>query len=143
MTWPASIATTLPAMRTVGPWGSEPLGTTTPGTGMILFGLLLLGSIYLTPAIIAFARASRYRWAILAVNLFGGWTGIGWLVALAWALWPEDDAFSRSIQRGVDGILQGSMTDLERIERLAQLRDRGVLSDDEFQASKTAILNRA
>ena len=42
--------------------------------------------IYLAPAAIAFGRNHRAAPAILALTLFLGWTGLGWIVALVWSL---------------------------------------------------------
>ena len=46
------------------------------------FGFVL----YFLPAIIALAKSKRDAAAILVLNLFLGWTCIGWVVALVWAL---------------------------------------------------------
>ena len=51
------------------------------------FGLLTLCVvIYCLPFLIATAREHKNRVAILLLNLFLGWTGLGWLVALIWAV---------------------------------------------------------
>lgn len=42
--------------------------------------------MYFLPSIIAFARSKRDTTAILILNFFLGWTMIGWVVALVWAL---------------------------------------------------------
>lgn len=42
--------------------------------------------LYLLPALFAFMRRHRNRLAILALTLLLGWTIIGWIVALIWAL---------------------------------------------------------
>jgi hypothetical protein len=42
--------------------------------------------MYFLPSIIAFARSKRDTTAILMLNFFLGWTMIGWVVALVWAL---------------------------------------------------------
>ncbi len=52
-------------------------------TGVGQFILLLLLALYLAPAITAFLRYHRNRASILVINLFLGWTFIGWVVALA------------------------------------------------------------
>jgi len=45
-----------------------------------------LGTVmYFLPAIIALAKSKRDLWAIFLLNLFLGWTMIGWVVALVWA----------------------------------------------------------
>ena len=41
---------------------------------------------YFLPAIIAFARSKRDAVSILVLNLLLGWTMIGWVIALVWAL---------------------------------------------------------
>jgi hypothetical protein len=45
------------------------------------FGFLM----YVLPTIIAFARNKRDTTAILLLNLFLGWSVIGWVIALVWA----------------------------------------------------------
>jgi hypothetical protein len=47
------------------------------------FGLPFL--LYLLPSIIALARSKRDLLAIFLLNLFLGWSIIGWFVALIWA----------------------------------------------------------
>ena len=42
--------------------------------------------MYFLPTILAFARNKRDTTAILLLNFFLGWTMIGWVVALVWAL---------------------------------------------------------
>ncbi len=46
------------------------------------FGLLM----YFLPTIVAFGRSKRDAGAILVLNFFLGWTCIGWIIALVWAL---------------------------------------------------------
>ena len=46
------------------------------------FGFVL----YFLPSIIAFAHGKRDGVSILVLNLFLGWTAVGWVIALVWAL---------------------------------------------------------
>ena len=46
------------------------------------FGFVL----YFLPAIVAFARSKRDAVSILVLNILLGWTMIGWIIALVWAL---------------------------------------------------------
>jgi Superinfection immunity protein len=55
------------------------------------FGLLT----YFLPTIIAAARSKRDLGAIFVLNLFLGWTFIGWIVALVWALKHDYPAMVR------------------------------------------------
>ena len=73
------------------------IGITTPVTGVICLivgaswkygsasalGLLFL---YVTPVFIAHARAHQKTWEITVLSLLLGWTVIGWVGALVWAL---------------------------------------------------------
>lgn len=47
---------------------------------------ILVLVIYWTPTIIAFGRNKRNKYAISALNLFAGWTFVGWVGALVWSL---------------------------------------------------------
>lgn len=42
--------------------------------------------IYFVPSFIAEKRKKKSKTAIIALNFFLGWTFIGWLVSLIWAL---------------------------------------------------------
>ncbi|MBO0912247.1 MAG: superinfection immunity protein [Acidobacteria bacterium] len=57
--------------------------------GLALFFLPIFGFglvLYFLPAIIAFARSKRDAGLILLLNFLLGWTAIGWVIALVWAL---------------------------------------------------------
>jgi hypothetical protein len=41
---------------------------------------------YFLPTIIALARSQRNTLSIFLLNFFLGWTAIGWVVALVWAV---------------------------------------------------------
>lgn len=47
--------------------------------------LLFLVGCYSLPTIIAFARGHHNALAIAVLNLFLGWTVIGWFAALIWS----------------------------------------------------------
>jgi Superinfection immunity protein len=51
-----------------------------------MHGLLFCLGLYFLPAIIAAARHTHNSGGILLLNLFLGWTFIGWCVALVMAL---------------------------------------------------------
>ena len=57
--------------------------------------ILLLGSFifYFAPAMIASYRNHKNGGAIMVVNLFFGWTFVGWVAALAWAFTSHVDDF--------------------------------------------------
>lgn len=41
--------------------------------------------VYFLPSIVAFWRGHHNRGAIFILNLFLGWSGLGWVVALIWS----------------------------------------------------------
>jgi Superinfection immunity protein len=56
--------------------------------GSLFVGFILLGIcffVYFLPTFFAFSRNHHNRAAILVLNLFLGWTFIGWVIALVWA----------------------------------------------------------
>jgi hypothetical protein len=57
-----------------------------PIIAIALLGALTIG---LLPTWIAFGRDCNSRWGIFVINFFLGFTGIGWVVALAWAACGE------------------------------------------------------
>lgn len=64
---------------------------------LVLIGILLC---YLLPSVIAYVRDHRNSIPIFIVNLFFGWTLLGWVICLAWAF-SSDITESRRIVRQV------------------------------------------
>ncbi len=58
----------------------------------LFFAILiaLLSLFYFLPVAIAFYRKRANTGAIFALNLFLGWSFIGWVIALVWALKDEE-----------------------------------------------------
>jgi hypothetical protein len=54
----------------------------------ILIGVVIAG-IYVVPGILAQSRGHPRAISISVLNLFAGWTIIGWMGALVWALLPK------------------------------------------------------
>jgi len=57
---------------------------------IILFFLLSFALAYFLPSIVAIARKKKNAVAIFMLNLFLGWSFVGWVVALVWALMRDD-----------------------------------------------------
>jgi len=51
--------------------------------------LLIIVAVYFIPSMIAYSRNKKDRFAILALNIFLGWTIAGWIGAFIWSLWEE------------------------------------------------------
>lgn len=59
------------------------------GGGNAALGFALIGTtaaFYLLPAIIALVRGVNFSWALVLINIFFGWTVLGWFVCLIWAV---------------------------------------------------------
>jgi len=97
------------------------------GSGMILLFLLLTPLAFL-PTILALKNNHPHKVAIILVNIFGGlFWGLGWFVALIWCFITPNKSDSISIAN--------------EIERLHELKEKGVLTQSEFEAKKKELLN--
>lgn len=61
------------------------VGAAYGGNAAVIFGTMFALLLYLLPAFIAYQRWHTNRHAILVVNVFLGWSIIGWLGALIWS----------------------------------------------------------
>jgi len=60
-----------------------------------LFEILLifmLAFIYFIPTVVAYSKGHRNALAILILNLFLGYTLLGWVAALIWAVYKSEPA---------------------------------------------------
>lgn len=56
---------------------------------LLAFVVILCSFIYFVPTIIAYCRGHRNTLAIFLFNLFFGWSLLGWIIALIWAVYKE------------------------------------------------------
>lgn len=59
------------------------------GGVLVSVALVALLGLYMLPSILASDANHRHLAAIVALNVLLGWTGLGWLVTLEWALRPQ------------------------------------------------------
>jgi hypothetical protein len=55
------------------------------GSVAVLFGVIVLIGFCFLPTIVAFTRKVTDKGSVVVINLFLGWTLVGWVVALAMA----------------------------------------------------------
>ena len=118
--------------------------------GFLILMPFLLG-VYFVPTIVAFARQHQDRWAILVVNLVFGFTGLGWLVSVIWAL----NAVHRPVGVGASGASGSNViADDPRLDRspylptppytdlarLKELLDKGAIDQAEYDQMKHRLL---
>ena len=93
----------------------------------IIVGLI----IYFLPTAIAANKKKKNTTAIFAVNLLLGWIVIGWIVALVWALTKDEKK---------DNTLTQPKSDADELQKLADLKEKGIISEEEFNAKKKQVL---
>lgn len=98
----------------------------------IIIGLL----VYFLPAIIAAIKKKRNLAAIIILNILTGWTFIGWIIALIWSITSDNN---QNLSVNVNSAPMRS--DIEELEKLAELKKKKVITQEEFQEKKKAILN--
>jgi hypothetical protein len=95
--------------------------------------LLVVFLLYFFPTWIALFRGKRNKGSIFVLNFFLGWTLVGWVVSLAWAL-------------AHDGVMvvqspQSQNSPASELQKLADLKNQGAIPSEEFEAGKKKILN--
>ncbi len=70
-------------------WASDQISDPMIAT-LVFMGVVLFLTIYFTPTIVGFIRKKSNKMAILVLNFFLGWTLVGWVVALVWAVTKEE-----------------------------------------------------
>lgn len=88
--------------------------------------------VYLLPTLCAKCRRHQSILSIFILNLFLGWTLLGWVVSLVWALKTEDRVILTS---------PSNLPYYEELEKLACLRDKNIITEEEFQRKKNNLLN--
>ena len=64
---------------------------------IFIIGVVII-FIYLIPSFIAYGREHHNKGAILLLNLFLGWSALGWFVALIWSATSVQGASSNDKQ---------------------------------------------
>lgn len=119
--------------------------------------LILIGAVvYIIPTIIALIKRHKYKWVIFAINILAGWTGIAWIVALVWAVWPErtmliDPLGDPSGKGGLPSEAGKRVADFknnadpnntkkeERLLKLFELKQKGAITEEEYIRMKSEI----
>lgn len=100
--------------------------------GLPFIVLLLL--FYFIPAIVAGNNKHSQTGAIFALNLFLGWTLLGWVIALVWACVKSEP------KETIITEVNNSVAD--EIKKLADLKEQGILTEEEFNTKKAQILGK-
>jgi len=146
-------------------YGPGIFGHIAGGTVAILFCL------YFLPTIVAIIKKKNNTGAILVLNFFLGWTFIGWIVSLVWALASEprpqqviinnhvpiesntptekhvtpvmirSTTPARPQQPAPSSAASNQQDTIHQLQQLKELLDNGVLTQEEFIRQKSKILD--
>jgi len=110
--------------------------------GILIFALIF--GLYFLPSLIALIRKHRNQDAIAILNLFLGWTFIGWIVALVWAFTADVKPSSPTKSDEAKPPLPENIlvtTPLDSLEQLKEMKDKGLITNEEFDSKKKLILD--
>ena len=138
-------------ITSLGAWAqvSAPAGAGI-SIGFVIFLILIGLAAYFIPAFVAKGKENSV--AIFFLNLFLGWTLLGWVGALIWAcVTPRKGIIQKKIDIAVTNApapetsstpepKQEHTSVADELLKLAQLKDSGVLSEEEFNAQKAKLL---
>jgi hypothetical protein len=104
------------------------------GTAIVLIFLMI--ATYFLPSFNAFSRKHPDRWPIFMLDLFVGWTIIGWVVSLVWSVSPITSPDTARVQAQP----QLEEDKYQKLERIGSLKEKGLLTESEFEAEKAKLL---
>lgn len=99
-----------------------------------IFIVIISLLIYFLPAIIASNQKKENAGAVLALNFLLGWTLIGWVIALVWAMTKDKQPIVTTAAT--------APSTADELTKLAELKEKGVLSDEEFEVKKKEFLSK-
>jgi len=95
---------------------------------------------YFLPTIVAMMRNHPSAGGIFLVNFFFGWTVLGWILCLVWAV---SGTSRTTIYNSYPPYNPGADSQdrvIAQLRQLQQLRDEGALTEEEFNRQKASIL---
>jgi len=103
--------------------------------------------LYFLPTILAFSRKKNNKSIIFLVMFFLGWSVIGWIVSLVWAISPDNSQTiivnntpTNSEEKLPFNRESAYDEKLNNLQKLKDLLDSGVLSKTEFEEQKSKVL---
>lgn len=111
-------------------------------TGILLLyavvaAILLI--VHFIPTIIAQIGKHPHRGLIFVANVAVGWTGLGWVACVLWAFWkPQRIVIPVRLETTTPSNFDGSA----KLKELVQMHADGLITEEEFQSKRAAILSR-
>ncbi|MBP9132693.1 MAG: superinfection immunity protein [Saprospiraceae bacterium] len=105
-------------------------------------------AVYFLPSIVG--RNKENSASIILLNLFLGWTFVGWVVALVWAVSKDDNTKHyllkiQAEQRNTLNKISDKNTNIsisvsDEIRKLNDLKNQGLISEEEFEQLRKKLL---
>lgn len=105
--------------------------------GLVIWVFLL--AIYFLPTIAALGTKHPQATSVAIINLLLGWTLIGWVVALVMSQWQRPAVPVAVVSTPPPQPVQDLAARLARLDELAAA---GVITDEERQRQRTALIER-
>lgn len=102
---------------------------------LLIFCIVLI--VYFIPVIIAKANSSNRMTGIFWLNLLTGWSVIGWITALIWAI-----TSNRENRHVIVGTISTPSSVADELGKLKKLQEDGIISSDDFETHKNSLLLR-
>ncbi|WP_271766312.1 superinfection immunity protein [Aquimarina algiphila] len=110
--------------------------------GVVFVIFIIVGAIfYFIPSIIALMRGKSNTVAIIALNLFLGWSIVGWVVSLVWSL--SSEVSPAKIVVNQQPIQKAEEDGIDKLTKLKKLLDEGAITQDEFDQQKAVLLKNS
>lgn len=104
--------------------------------------------LYFLPTIFAFSRKKNNKGIIFLINFFLGWSVIGWIVSLIWALSSDNNQTiilnnnPLNVKEKKSNSKESAYEEkLNNLQKIKDLFDSGALSETEFEEQKSKILS--
>lgn len=111
-------------------------------TGTEVFLIVVVIGLFFGPSILAFKYNHRLRVTILITNIMFGWIPPVWVFLMVWMGWSmifQGKSFigrSTTIVNNMPGT-----SNIDQLSKLNDLRNSGVITDEEFNFQKTKLLS--
>ncbi len=113
--------------------------------------LVMIVPLYFVPAIIASSRRAADKTGIFLLNLFLGWTFLGWIGSLIWAcvgkkesmpmIFNINNRHPESAGKPEQPKEEDFGKKVENIQKLKELFDSGAITQEEFNLQKAKLLS--
>lgn len=108
--------------------------------GIVIIGIIAL-FLYFLPTYFSWGRKKNVG-AIFALNLLLGWTFLGWLIALIWALTADGNQqiVINTSPTKVEVEHRENISIAEELKKLKGLVEEGILTQSEYEEQKKKLL---